>query len=188
MRRCLLNVVTILSLLLCVALAAAWVISYFRYDAAYFSKVWGDPERPRRRFFHVRSSLGSISLAYQYENAVREMINPYDRTELGRGWQTTTESARPPRPLPPGDTGPGLLGLRWYWRSQFHPKQLRLERYFIIPFWLPVLACALPPAVWAVRHRRRRPVPGRCPACGYDLRATPGRCPECGAAAAVTPA
>ena len=27
---------------------------------------------------------------------------------------------------------------------------------------------------------RRR---GRCPNCGYDLRASPGRCPECGAAA-----
>jgi hypothetical protein len=28
-----------------------------------------------------------------------------------------------------------------------------------------------------MRRRRRQ---GRCPACGYDLRATPGRCPECG--------
>ena len=25
---------------------------------------------------------------------------------------------------------------------------------------------------------------GRCPACGYDLRASPGRCPECGLAVA----
>ena len=33
-------------------------------------------------------------------------------------------------------------------------------------------------------RRARRHAFGRCPACGYDLRATPGRCPECGTAAA----
>jgi hypothetical protein len=51
-----------------------------------------------------------------------------------------------------------------------------------IPMWLPMLLLLIPPArtmtarVRAIRRRRA----GRCPACGYDLRATPGRCPECG--------
>lgn len=38
---------------------------------------------------------------------------------------------------------------------------------------------------WGLARRRwraRRKV-GRCPVCGYDLRATPARCPECGFAA-----
>jgi hypothetical protein len=33
--------------------------------------------------------------------------------------------------------------------------------------------------VWIIARRRRHD-PGRCPTCGYDLRASPGRCPECG--------
>ena len=34
-------------------------------------------------------------------------------------------------------------------------------------------------------RRGGRGAPGRCRACGYDLRATPGRCPECGTEAGV---
>lgn len=51
--------------------------------------------------------------------------------------------------------------------------------------WLLVLARLAPSAVWTYQDRWSRRAliaQGRCPACGYDLRATPERCPECGRA------
>ena len=179
MRRHLLNVAAALSFLLCVGCGAIWVRSYFRYDAIYFNRVSGTAERPERRFFHARSSLGSVSLCSQYENAVSSMINPYDRAKLGRGWETLTEHTNAPQALPfPG--GGGWLGFRGHFESQDHPKQIRRERLVIVPYWFPTALFALPPAVWAVARARRGRPAGHCPTCGYDLRATPGRCPECG--------
>jgi hypothetical protein len=62
----------------------------------------------------------------------------------------------------------------------------------ILPHWVLALLFAMLSAFCfrsAVRSRRRHRE-GRCPACGYDVRATPDRCPECGAmpAAAAPPA
>jgi hypothetical protein len=56
-------------------------------------------------------------------------------------------------------------------------------RTYGAPAWLLIALTSTPPliALRRIRCRRREANCGRCPACGYDLRATPDRCPECGA-------
>lgn len=64
------------------------------------------------------------------------------------------------------------------------------ERLVDIPYWpFIVVASSFGFGVAFERYRERKAAlrvkNGRCPACGYDLRATPGRCPECGTAPAA---
>jgi hypothetical protein len=62
-----------------------------------------------------------------------------------------------------------------------------LLRYVGVPVWFVALAALGMSILFirpALRLRRLRRA-GRCPACGYDLRATPDRCPECGAVPGV---
>jgi hypothetical protein len=60
----------------------------------------------------------------------------------------------------------------------------------MVPAWVPIVLCGIAPA-FALRRamrRWRRLRTGRCAKCGYDLRATPDRCPECGAVPKRSPA
>ena len=64
----------------------------------------------------------------------------------------------------------GLLPRLSYWG---HPGLL-------LPLWLPFLALLLP-TLWLWRRDRRKPRPGFCPVCDYNLTGnTTARCPECG--------
>ena len=183
MKRRLLNLRTALSLLLCVTAGMAWVWSW------------------ERGYIVARRGIAGGTVVWTLADgrvAAYHFTDPADRDmtirpgEVWAAWQSTATNFRPP---PWARRGAGFA-----WAAS-HPDPAAFPRfwYVAVPLWLVVAATGLAsiPAILAVRRgaiacelwlrglpaamvesRRRRS--GRCPACGYDLRATPGRCPECG--------
>jgi hypothetical protein len=87
------------------------------------------------------------------------------------------------RDVPPPET---TLGFECRQMVQFMHFCIYDHRQYSAPLWIVALVFAGPFAVpYIARHLRNRHGDrvncGRCPSCGYDLRATPDRCPECGA-------
>ena len=82
-------------------------------------------------------------------------------------------------------TGWGIFftnGRAWGVGVECAPSTITIEEKVDFSVWaIPLLAAMLAlPMAGVVVTRKRKPKPGICLACGYDLRATPNRCPECG--------
>jgi hypothetical protein len=180
--RILLNAATALSLVLCVATVALWVRSYRLADVVGWTG--------RDRVAVATSDRGRLTVG-----AVTVPATWVAALAAHRGWDRST------RPAGTADVGPTLarypgtrrhwhaLGFRWF-VSDGGQGQASLgsadaalpQRVVAVPHWATALAFAAAPA-WRFGRRSRRPRPGVCPACGYDLRAIPERCPECGTVA-----
>ena len=163
MTRRLLNLLTLLSLLLCVATVGLWVRNHWVADYI----LWQQP-------FDLEMTTDDGRLRISFAPG-----SPADAPQR-REWMsvpgTSGEDWAPPGPTPLGfGFFHGERGLPFY-RNQ---SGLFLLAY--VQLWFLAALFGSGPAVRAIRVLRRRRIrPGFCPACGYDLRATPDRCPECG--------
>jgi hypothetical protein len=175
--RRLLNLLTLLSVLLFVAVEVLWVRSHRRCEwfeigtatrwrtvgsssGFFYAAAWTNYPRIQRWGVHSSNKTGFV---YRANSAVAEI--PMDN---GRGFMTLNRSVHRFGPFLYG-TGTGGDDV-----------------VVVVPDWAPAALTLALPAAWCVRHWReyRSRMHGQCARCGYDLRATPDRCPECG----LTPA
>jgi hypothetical protein len=176
MKRRLLNLMTLLSLLLCITVAALWVAS-----------CWCSP---RLYVGHDRGTSG-VGLDIRSTPGALEWVGILFESEPGRvaegiNGSMTAERWREGMTRRSAWVRAGFGAHRWHETVAGNgPKYTNHYWGLSLPWWLLTLLFGTGPALhWNRRRfRRRRGAMGLCPSCGYDLRATPGRCPECGALA-----
>ena len=166
--RILVNALSILSLLLCLATAALWVRGYWRMDAAGWRRAVapGEPE-----WWFGLSSAGGRLMVF---GALYPP--PAAPQRLPGGWYWHSYDNTPIR------YAGGPFANRWgFGLISTEAADVR-ERGIVLPAWAATVFFALLPAIRlaSIIRRRRLMAEGHCLRCGYDLRATPERCPECG--------
>jgi hypothetical protein len=174
MARLLLNFLTLLSLLLCAAVAALWVRSYGgtdRLELAERASGWG-----------VYLNRGHFTVTTYRTGGMSEMV------PMPLKYERETANMEPHRTGIRNATRDwSVAGFRFARRVD---EDGWTDRLLAMPLWALCLLLAAVPAVRSIRwlrgrRRDRRTRGGLCPTCGYDLRATPRQCPECGERAAT---
>ena len=183
LRRRLLGIFALVSLLLLIAACGMWVRSYFVTDRINWRHTRGDNL--------LQGGRGFAEFSGWFGDNSRQPADWY-----GVRYQKDL----PQRPSnfmvflnwDPGDVWINHAWGGFEWHEKRDARRPARTVLVIIPFWWLAVATALTPVAWLVSRVRSRVLSrrraGRCRACGYDLRATPEgggplleRCPECGA-------
>ena len=160
MKRRLFNILSAMSLLLCVATMVLWVRSYWNPTDVWF--VWCTETDSNR--VSMDSRHGQVALDY---------VRDHNGEPNWLGYHDVNAHAK--------------WGFDFY-HGQSNGREDYMAIW--VPYWLLVLSTALSPLLWLNSHvkNRKRSKQGLCPKCGYDLRASKDRCPECGTSIVATEA
>jgi hypothetical protein len=169
LRRILLNALTPLSLLLCVATCVLWRRSYSMGDHIWFY------HEPKLVEAFSRDGLLQVSSGTLWSSDY-----PHPSGWYGTVWPFSRETEYVNVDLRKGTTF-GFRLQRWQQRS---PTFNRHAIILTLPYCLPAICFGLHPGfgVWKwLRARRGRKNGDLCPRCRYDLTGNvSGVCPECG--------
>jgi hypothetical protein len=192
--RYILNGITVLSLVLCLAISALWVRSYFHTDQLGRWRRWEDRSLLKEKCSGIVSQDGALVIVsfdrrFPSEFGTEGYASGSARSPLPKvfdyvGW--LKDPLRWSESRFAGSHGVfNLLGISYTsgfgGRSASYGETLQV-RFLRVPNGFFVAALLVLPLLGMRRYlvERRRARVGRCSSCGYDLRATPGRCPECG--------
>ena len=201
MTRCLLNLLSALSLLVCVAVCVLWIWSHAR---AYRATIVWPVRQGEVRSLLLYTGRGGVDFSFGHS----AMVGERKLTPDGLRFRHHVEE----HPVHAGQAKAEALKYRhtacgfgadayatvmpfYEWHGDFSAsfgRQIATLTVSSRRVWVPCWAVALALVVLPLRRLghfargrrgRYRGARGLCPSCGYDLRATPGQCPECGAPA-----
>ena len=174
MNRGLLNVVTLVSLLVWLACAAASVRARWANDEIAWARERPAAQTGRHyRLVTLRNRMGAISFSMESLSIGRGQ-NPPPALSFTRGWRSSAY-----RRFTSSGATFRFPGVRYFVDAATGDTTLYLAHWLISLLTLPLPLLVL--FRWVGRSKRRSE--GKCAACGYDLRHSRGRCPECGTAA-----